>query len=527
MPDRYTPRTVPDLLADRARQEPDRPALETVGGARLTFAEWDHRATAVTSGLLERGVRPGDRVALLFDGRGWTEYAVAYCGVLRAGAVAVPCSDRLAAPQLRHVLTHSRSAAVLHGTGLVPPPDVECRFSATVDEVAVAGPAVDSVPVSPHDLAQILYTSGTTGTPKAVGASHANLTYGAAERPNRRRLRHSNVFLHSFPIGTNAGQAMLLNAIDAHPAGLVLPQFTPARFLRLIETRQAGSVFVVPAMAVEMLNSPALAHHDLSAVRLIGSTAAPLPPAVAVRLARAFPNAVLVNYYTSTEAAPAQTSMVFDAARPDAVGRAADGQLMVADAARRPLPPGSVGHVWLRSPYPRSYVDGGGDGTFAAGWVRMGDLGRLDADGFLYLVDRDTDIVKSGAFKVSTLQVEAALHEHPAVAEAAAVGLGHPTLGAVVGAVVVPRPGAAAAELGLAPLRRFLRDRLAGHELPARVLLAERLPRNSAGKVVKASLVDMFAADRGSVPGIGDSPRMPASDRIVASGERSFVDGAT
>jgi acyl-coenzyme A synthetase/AMP-(fatty) acid ligase len=126
----------------------------------------------------------------------------------------------------------------------------------------------------------------------------------------------------------------------------------------------------------------------------------------------------------------------------------------------------------------------------------MGDLGRLDADGFLYLVDRDTDIVKSGAFKVSTLQVEAALHEHPAVVEAAAVGLGHPTLGAVVGAVVVPRPGVAAAELGLAPLRRFLRDRLAGHELPARVLLAERLPRNSAGKVVKASLVDMFAADR-------------------------------
>jgi long-chain acyl-CoA synthetase len=492
VPDRYTPRTVPELLADRAGQEPDRLALETVGGARLTFAQWDHHATAVTSGLLERGVRPGDRVALLFDGRGWTEYAVAFCGVLRAGAVAVPCSDRWAAPQLRHVLTHSRSVALLHATGVRPPAEPGYGWSATVDELALAGAALDSVPVSPRDLAQILYTSGTTGTPKAVGASHANLTYGAAERPSRRRLRHSDVFLHSFPIGTNAGQVMLLNAIDAYPAALVLPGFTPARFLRLIETRQVGSVFLVPAMAVEMLNSPALAQHDLSAVRLLGSTAAPLPPAVAVRLTRAFPNALLVNYYTSTEAAPAQTSMIFDPARPDALGRAADGQLLIADAGRRALPAGSVGHVWLRSPFPRSYLDGEGDGTFTGGWVRMGDLGRVDDDGFLYLVDRETDIVKSGAFKVSTLQVEAALHEHPAVAEAAAVGVRHPVLGAVVGAVLVPRAGVAPDELGLAPLRHFLRDRLARHELPAHVLLAQRLPRNNAGKVLKASLVELF-----------------------------------
>jgi acyl-coenzyme A synthetase/AMP-(fatty) acid ligase len=222
----------------------------------------------------------------------------------------------------------------------------------------------------------------------------------------------------------------------------------------------------------------------------VGSTGAALPPAVAVRLAEAFPAAMIVNYYTSTEAAPAQTTMIVDPERPGSVGRSVDGALRIADETGRPVPVGSVGEVWMRSPHPRHYFGepASSRDTFRDGWVRMGDLGRLDVDGYLYVVDRQQDVIKSGAHKVSTLQVEAALHEHPDVVEAAAVGLPHPVLGVVVGVVVASR-----SPLTLPQVRAFLTGRLAPHELPSALLLVDRLPRNAAGKVRKTALVDRFA----------------------------------
>ncbi|WP_233513628.1 class I adenylate-forming enzyme family protein, partial [Micromonospora craterilacus] len=266
-----------------------------------------------------------------------------------------------------------------------------------------------------------------------------------------------------------------------------------------IEERQAraagtASVFVVPSIAVELLDSAALRGRDIGGVQLIGSTAAPLPPAVAARLAEAFPQATIVNYYTSTEAAPAQTTMIYDPSRRNAVGRPVGGQLMVADADGNPLPAGTTGDVWLRAPFPRAYYrdETANRVTFRDGWVRMGDVGRVDADGYLYLTDRHQDVIKTGAFKVSTLEVEAALHEHPLVAQAAVVGVPHPVLGSAVAAAVVPRPSAGADGLSLPVLRGFLADRLADYQLPARLLLLDQLPRNEGGKVLKRQLTDLF-----------------------------------
>ncbi|MFE2946945.1 class I adenylate-forming enzyme family protein [Embleya sp. NPDC059267] len=481
---RRGPESLSALLTHRAELEPERPAILS-GREKLTFGSWHERADAVAAGLSTRGVGAGDRVALLYGNGDWIDYATAYLGVHRAGAVAVPMSDRLAPAEVRRLLGHSGAAAVLHRAELTPPDAGTGAWAAPVEDIETY-PGSELPPPAAGDLAQILYTSGTTGTPKGVAATHANLAHGCTLDARRRPLGHSAHFLHAFPVGTNAGQTMLINALDAKATAIAAPRFTPGHFARLIERHAVGSVFVVPAMAIELLGTEQVRRCDLSGVRLLGSTAAALPQSVALGLSRLFPQAQIVNYYTSTEAAPAQTTMLFDPEHPDSPGRPASlRDLRVTDDAGRVLPVGETGEVWLRSPTtPRSYYGEEPDtAVFSGRWVRMGDLGRLDADGFLYLVDRERDVIKSGAYKVSTLQVENALHEHPAVVDAAAFGVPHPVLGMTVAAAVVPTGNLTATEL-----RVFLMERLAAHELPGHVLFRESLPRNEGGKILKREL---------------------------------------
>ncbi|MBP0454260.1 acyl--CoA ligase [Kitasatospora sp. RG8] len=505
-------RTVHGLLEIRAAAQPERTAISTDDGQRLTFAEWQGRSTAVAAALVRRGVRPGDRVGLLFGLRDWPDFAVHYCAVTRAGGVAVPVSDRQPAEAVAYVLGHCEASGLIAGpAAAVPagpwwattPPELAAEAEAVTGSGAQTGAedgtetGAETGPlpsVGPDAPAQLLYTSGTTGRPKGVLATHGNVVHGTRPTARHRPLTHSEEFLHSFAVGTNAGQTMLVNALDAHPAALVATRFTPGRFARLIEQRKVGSVFVVPAMAAELLNAGVQSRFDLSSVRLLGSTAAALPPTVATALTRAFPNATVVNYYTSTEAAPAQTAMVYDPARPTALGLAARGSVMVAGPDGRPLPAGETGDVHLRSPgAQRAYYRDAeaGAAVFRSGWVRMGDVGFLDEDGYLHLVDRESDVIKSGAHKISTLQVEAAALEHPAVAEVAVVGLPHPVLGMGVGAAVVPVPGA---DFDPAGLRVFLADRLAAHEIPTRITVLDALPRNEGGKPLKRAVRDLLAA---------------------------------
>ncbi|WP_371483425.1 AMP-binding protein [Kitasatospora sp. NBC_00315] len=507
------PLTLPDLLDHRALVHPERVALLVTGGGSVTYGQWRQDAVRAAHALARAGVRPGDRVALLFANREWERYAVAFMAVQYAGGVALAVREDLSATDAAALLTLAGARTAVRGAARPPAAGtVDLRLE---ELTAATGPCPAEPPhrPAPEDPAQIVGTSGTTGAPKGVLAAHASLTAGLALNPRPRPYAHSRYALHAFPIGTNAAQVVLVNALTGHPTTVCLPLFDAEEFGRTVEELGVGTVFLVPSMAVELVNSAVAGRRDLSGVLLVSCTAAALPGPVAAALAKVLPRAAITNTYTSAEASPAQITAVVDADRPGSVGCPADPtSLRILDPDGRPVPPGGTGDIWLRQPGPpRGYVGGTApDGiVFQDGWVRMGDLGRLDRDGHLYLVDRESDIIKAGALKISTLRIEEVLHGHPRVADAAALGLPHPVMGSVPVAAVVPVAGG----LDLDELRIFLAARLGRAELPVRILVTDALPRNPSGKVLKHHLRARFDDAPDSA---GTAPGTPTERTLAA-----------
>ena len=486
----------------------------------LTYGEWERRANAAAVGVLGHGVRRGDRVALLFDNARWTDYAVAYMAVLKAGATAVPLGTRFAGPELRAVLDHCGPAGVVCPPDLVPdgtpgwvasPAELEAAAMGTVES--------DALPVQPGDLAEILYTSGTTGRPKGVAVSHENVLF--YDPPPEDEPPGRAAFVHAFPLGTNAGQEVLrLPLRRGDRTAVVLPVFDPERFATLVAHHRVRRLQLVPAMAEMLLASGALERHDQSSLERVVLSSAPAPPALLRRLAAALPDVTIWNTYALTEAGTARTLMVYDEARAGSVGRPVGGtEVRIVDDEGREVPTGDVGEIWLRrpgAPLRRYYRDPEAAATtfLADGWVRTGDLGHVDGEGYLYLDDRKKDVIISGGLNVSSLEVEDVLHEHPAVAEAAVFAVPHEILGQDVATAVVPRD-----EVTERELQSFVRQRLAEHKTPHRVFLVEHLPRNPSGKVVKQELRDRFGAGAGAgSPGVAPplAPRTPEERAVLA-----------
>jgi acyl-CoA synthetase (AMP-forming)/AMP-acid ligase II len=484
--------TVPALLEARAAADADRLAIRVIGSDSLTFREWHRRSCRVASRLLDRGIEVGSRVGLIFDGAHWADYAVAYCGVQRAGAVPVALSHTGTPPEIDHMLTSCSASLVVSG---LPEPAARCVPQAAFAELDHGDGEPAPIRVQPGDLAQIIYTSGTSGEPKGVGASHANVTFGCGLAPRYRLFSHSEYFIHAFPVATNAAHRMLLNAITAHPSAVALAHFDAGQFCEVIEKFSAGTIFLVPAMAIELVNSKAFERYELSSVIVVASSGSTLPRSVALSLARIFPNATILNSYTSTEAMPAQVTLMVDPAEPESVGfPVGRADIRIGDDAGSPLTAGDIGAVWLRCPAaPRFYFPASQERTetFKDGWIRMGDVGYLDEVGRLFLVDRESDIVQSGALKISTTEIESTLQKHPQVREAAVFGVPHPVMGSMLAAAVV------LGDEGSLPLvRSFLRERLAAPKVPVRWIIVTELPRNQMGKVMKAKLRECLELQR-------------------------------
>jgi acyl-CoA synthetase (AMP-forming)/AMP-acid ligase II len=505
-------RVVPDLLRRSALLVPDRSAVVLAGGATLSFADVERRSDAFAHGLRARGVRRGDRLALLHGGADWPDYMVAYFGVLKAGAAALLIADRFTDDDLRRLVTGYRVTGVVRA-GTRPAPEVGCWVA---DNAAIEGGRPTGrfpIAAEPGDAAEVIFTSGTTAEPRGVVATHANLTHARAAWPTG--VGANQPCAHALPVGSVAAQVVLLNCVGSQHTLLVLPEFTVAGLADLVEHRKATTVCLVPAMGHWLVRATPEEIRPLPSVRGVSFSGAALPTAIMADLPRIFPRAAFHNFYTSTEAYPARVATRFDPRRPESVGRpVGTSAVRVTGDDGAELGPGEVGEVWLRAAGapPRQLLDAqpapSAAGTVRDGWTRTGDLGHLDADGHLFLAGRTTDLAIVGGFNVSTARIEQVLSRHEAVAEATAFPVDHPVLGEIVAALVVLR-----ADATVRDLRRYAAGQLSRRELPAVIRLVDEIPSSPAGKVVKRNLPPLL-----DTPGAaGFVPPRSAAERAIAT----------
>jgi acyl-CoA synthetase (AMP-forming)/AMP-acid ligase II len=485
------PFLVPDLLRERAAAEPHRVALAVDGRGSMSYGDWERRSNAIARNLVRLGVAVGDRVATFFENAEWLDFAAAYFGVLKAGAVAVPLSSRFTGRELGSIVDRCASVGVIGGAHQPEAPG----WAATAAELeqGQSGEAFQ-VPVAAESVAEVLYTAGTTGLSKGVACRHLHAVRTLVDPgwpPAWWRAHAGAVCVHASAVSTAAGQLRLLEPLGPlRMTVLALPVFDPGRLCGLLAESSAAVVQLVPSMAASILDSGAERQHDLSAVRVVSLGCAPLPTPLVPRLSAAFPRARLVNLYELTEARNAGTALLYGRDPVDSVGGPRGATLVrVTTETGEELPPGVVGEVQLRWPgLPPQHYFRDAEATasvFVDGWTRTGDAGYLDEAGHLYLVDRLKDVVIKGGLTIGSLEVENALCEHKAVADCAVFGFPDRVHGENLAAALVLRQ-----PVTFRDLRDFLFPRLAPHKIPTRYIRLDALPRNTSGKVVKSQLRD-------------------------------------
>jgi acyl-CoA synthetase (AMP-forming)/AMP-acid ligase II len=505
-----------------------------LGDERFTFAQVYDRALKMAAMLQHRhGIAKGDRVAIAM--RNYPEWIEAFIAIMHLGAIAIPMNAWWTAEELdyglkdsgarlaiadeeraRRLAKLSCSAAVLTVRTSAEVAG-ELGFARIEDELAAAPATCWFLPeVAPEDDATIMYTSGSTGTPKGAVSTHRGIVSGA--------MNYLVAGLALLQLSEAAGvkpadqQVMLLNVPLFHITGsvpvllvsiaigrkmIIMHKWDAGEALRLIEKERCTYFVGVPTMSLEMMQHPDRDKYDLSSLVDIASGGAPRPPEHVERLGKTMPGKHPVQGYGLTETNGVGAGNFRDnyLAKPASTGRASpplvELRIDPGDGPVGPgLPAGIVGEVCIRSACSCRGYWNKPEATLAAfpgdGWFRSGDLGYLDEDGYLFIVDRKKDIIIRGGENISCQEVEAALYAHPAVAEASVFGLPDERLGEIVGAVVYPKPGA---ELEADALLEFAARELASFKVPARLWIShDQLPRLGSAKIDKVALRTHYRA---------------------------------
>ncbi len=522
-------KNAPDNLRqifDTARKRGDATFL-VYEDERWSFGEVMRHVDALGALLVETyGVKKGDRVAIGM--RNYPEWAISFAAITSIGAISVSLNAWWTEDELDYALDDSGSSVLIAdqeraekahapaqrlgvkilGVRCKTVPDGVDRY----EDVVPLGKPLPEVDIDPDDDATILYTSGTTGNPKGAVSTHraviqALLGFGCRTTLDRLRRPEENqpsagggapAFILIVPLFHVTGCIpVMLSCFSGGLKLVVMYKWDPDRALELIEREKVTNFVGVPTQSWDLLESPRFKDFDTSSLNSVGGGGAPAPPELVKRVSSSFAKAKPGIGYgmTETNAYGPQNSGVDYTTHPTSTGRATPIlQIAIRDEAGEPVAPGERGEIWFKGPHlirgywnkPEATAE-----TIVDGWLRSGDLGRVDEEGFVYVEDRAKDMVLRAGENIYCAEVEAAIYEHPSVYEAAVFGVPHERLGEEVAATIYVRPGQ---ELTVEDVQAHVKERLAGYKVPTRIsLVHEQLPRNPAGKILKRELREAFS----------------------------------
>ncbi|MQA08970.1 MAG: long-chain-fatty-acid--CoA ligase [Pseudonocardiaceae bacterium] len=501
------------VLDHNAARRPDEPAI-SFGKHTLTHGELDQRVNALAAGLSELGIGADDVVALLLYN--YPEFIETVFAVNRLGAAFLPLNYRLSPAEWQYILNHAQAAAIL----------TEPEFRDAVDGIAEQLPSlrqrlllgdptdgwtslpavvqnnlgkrVAAATVGEDTLQRLMYTSGTTSRPKGVCLSHGNVIWKDLGHIIEFGITSADTTLVCGPL-YHVGGLDLPGLGTLHAGGhlILVRKFDPREVLDTIARARPTNIWLAPAMMNAVLQVPELVDYDTSSIRFIIGGGEKMPEPLITKILRAFPNAWFSDAYGLTETVSGDTFNDYDhmLSKVGSVGRPVlHLEVRILDEHGAPVAPGELGEIALRGPKVFSGYWRDDEATARAlrdGWFHTGDVGRLDADGYLYVEDRKKDMIVSGGENIATPEVERVLYEHPDIVEAAVIGIAHQRWGEVPKAYVVLKEGAVHDPTAL---HEFCRERLAKFKVPAEVEVLDTLPRTPSGKVLKRTLRDQHSA---------------------------------
>ena len=474
-------------------------------GRRYTNLDQQREASRLAHALRRLGVGVGDRVVVMLPN--CPEVTESYGAILRCGGVIVPIIFLLGDREVAHILADSEAKVVITAADMLWKVEAQLGVLPTLQHVLLvdgggdgrtrslaaekagepdAFPTVDR---RPDDLAVILYTSGTTGVPKGVALSHDNLESNARAAASLNELGREDWAVAVLPLSHSYGLTVMNAGHILGSRAALLRWFHPEAVLQTIQEFRAVAMSAVPTMLIYLLNYPEADRFDTRSMRVWGSGAAPLPVEIVEPFERKFGGRILEGYGL-TEASPVVSAHRLSGPRRiGSVGRAIPGvEISIQDDMDGPLPAGELGEVCVRGRnvmvgYYRNPEETAR--TVRAGWLHTGDMGRLDDEGFLFIVERKKDLIIRGGFNIYPREVEEVLYAHPKVAEAAVVGMKDPLMGEDVLAFVVLRSGERASE---EEIGAFCEGRLARFKCPKRIRFVESLPKSPIGKILRKEL---------------------------------------
>ena len=514
------PQNLADMVRARAKDRGTAIAFE-FEGRQTSFAAFDTRTNQVANGLRAIGVQPGQRIAYL--GKNSDIYFELLLGAAKANVVMAPVNWRLAGPEIAFIIGDCQAPVVFVGPELIEQArSISAQLPGVKTFIAAEGGAAGwpdyqtwrdgqsgedpRLAISRQDIAMQLYTSGTTGKPKGAMLSHANfftaLDGANDQRPDWNIWTGDDVSLVAMPIFHIGGSGWGLLGFYHGAKGVVAREFDPTRVLDFIERSGITKLFMVPAAMQFVVRQPRAREVDFSRLKYMFYGASPIPAALLKECIDVF-GCGFVQVYGMTETTGSIVALppedhVAGSERMRSAGKALPGvELAILDANGKPLQPGEVGEIATRSGFNMAGYWNLPEATARTigrdGWLRTGDAGYLDRDGYLYIHDRVKDMIISGAENIYPAEVESAICDHPDIAEVAVIGVPDDQWGEAVKAIVVLKQGR---EATAADIINFVKQRIAGYKTPKSVEFVSALPRNASGKILRRHLRDPYWAGK-------------------------------